>query len=340
MHFYRITAIIIIIIGSLLVLNGCKDNSSNPPNTSSNMTLIGSYDTPDYAYGVSVIQLNALNYALVADGVTGLLLINVTNPATPSLISSYNTSGTALDVTSGVINNSSYAFVSDGADGLVIINVTNPASPALDTVISFPNDRVITSFIDVTNKNLFIGTYGGNMYIYSLANLPGPVNQLSAYTSPLDHILGIYVKDGIAYIAENSIGVEIVNVTNPSFPQNMSNYDTPGLASGIKVQGSYAYVADATSLYVINVLNPFAPVYAGIISTTGATYYGVAVNWPSQVFTADYTYGVETFGIGVPSSPQQLGYYNTSGISGNLAYSGGKIFVADGADGLIILSYP
>lgn len=304
------------------------------------MTLVGSYNTPDYAYGVSVIQLNTLNYALVADGVTGLLLINVTNPATPSLISSYNTSGTALDVSSGVINNTPYAFVSDGADGLVIVNVSSPAAPVLDTVISFPSDRVITSFVDVPNKNLYIGTYGGNMYIYSLANLPGSVNQLAAYLSPLDHIMSIFVTGGIAYVAENSIGIEIINVTNPSFPQNMSNYDTPGLASGIKVSGNYAYVADATSLYVINVLNPFSPVYAGIISTTGATYYGVAVNWPSQVYTADYTYGVETFGIGVPSSPLQLGFYNTNGIAGNLAYSGGKIFVADGADGLIILSYP
>lgn len=337
---FRKYKVIYLLFAALLLVNGCKENSTNPTNTSSNMTLVGSYNTPDYAYGVSVMQLNGLTYAFVADGVTGLLLINATNPSTPTLISSYNTTGSALDVFTAVINSNSYAFISDGAGGMVIINVSNPAAPSLDTVVSFPNDRVITSFVDAANKNLFIGTYNGNMYIYNLANLPGSVNQLSAYTTPLDHILGIYVTGGVAYVAENSIGIEIINVTNPSFPQNMSNYDTPGLASGIKVAGNYAYIADGTSLYVINITNPFNPVYAGIISTTGATYYGVAVNWPSQVFTADYTYGVETFGIGVPSSPLQLGYYNTVGIAGNIAYYSGKVFVADGADGLVILSYP
>jgi hypothetical protein len=198
----------------------------------------------------------------------------------------------------------------------------------------------LTSFVDVTNKNLYIGTYNKHVYIYSLANIPGPVTRIADYSEPLDQVFGIFVTGGIAYIAENAVGVEIVNVTNPSFPQFMSYYDTPGLASGIKVAGNYAYVADATSLYVINVLNPFSPVFAGIISASGATYYGVAVNWPSNVFTADYTFGVETFGIGVPASPRQLGYYNTNGIAGNIAYYGGKIFIADGADGLIILSYP
>ncbi len=339
MHFYRIKLIFLPIL-ALLLVNGCKDNSTSPSGNSSNMSLVGQYNTPDYAYGISVMQVNALTYAFVADGTTGLLLINATNPSTPSLISSYNTSGSALDVTAAVINNTPYAFVSDGIGGLVIINVSSPAVPTLDTVLSFPNDRVLTSFVDAANKNLYIGTYNRNLYVYSLANLPGAVNRLSTYTTPLDQILGIYVTGGIAYVAENSVGIEIINVTNPSFPQFMSSYDTPGLASGIQVAGSYAYVADATSLYVINVSNPFSPVYAGIISTAGAAYYGVAVNYPSSVFTADYTFGVETFGIGVPSSPLQLGYYNTNGIAGNIAYYGGRIFVADGADGLIILSYP
>jgi hypothetical protein len=338
MKFVKISTLFLL-LSALFFVNGCKDNSTSPSNSSENMTLVGQYNTPDYAYGISILQVNALYYALVADGVSGLLLINVTNPSSPTLISSFNTSGNALDVSSALINNNPYAFVSDGLGGLDIINISSPAVPMLDTVLSFPNDRVLTSFTDAANKNLYIGTYNGNMYVYNLANLPGQVNRLSAYAT-LDQILGIYVTGNIAYIAENSVGIEIVNMTNPSFPQFMSSYDTPGLASGVKVTNNYAYVADATSLYVINVSNPFSPVYAGFISTQGAAYYGVAVNYPSQVYTADYTYGVETFGIGIPSSPQQIGYYNTNGIAGNLAYSSGKIFVADGADGLIILSYP
>jgi hypothetical protein len=338
MKFNKICALSIPLV-LFIFISGCKDNSTSSTQTSSNMSLVGSYDTPDYAYDVYTIQINSQNYAFVADGNSGLQIIKVTTPSSPTLVSNYNTAGTALGVTVSLINGSYYAFVSDGVDGLVVLNVNNITAPQLDTVLHFPNDRVLTSFVDTANKNLFVGTYYGNIYIYSLANLPNSVSWLSSYTSPIDHIMGLYVTGGLIYAAENSIGMEIINATNPSTPVGLSYYDTPGLASDIVVGGSYAFVADATSLYIINVSNPFNPTFTGIVSTSGAAYYGVALNYPFQAFTADYDFGVETFGVGVPSNPIQLGYYNTGGRATNLVYFNGYIFVADGADGLIILKY-
>jgi hypothetical protein len=323
----------------IIFLYGCKDNSTSPSSGSSHMSLVGAYNTPDYANGISVMPLNSLRYAFVADGASGLQIVNVTSPSSPSFISSYNTSGTAVDVCTASINNGSYAFVSDGSNGLVIINVTNISSPVLKATLHFQGDGVLTSYADEQNKVLFIGTYYGYIHIYNLAYLPDSVSQYSVYSSPLDHILGITVYGGLAYVAENTQGLEIVNVMNPAAPINVSYYDTPGNANDVKVGGSYAYIADGSSLYIVDITNPFNPTFAGQVSTEGATYIGVALNYPLQVFTADYELGVETFTLSNPVNPLQVGYYNTSYLAGNIAYANGYIFVADGADGLLILSY-
>jgi len=67
--------------------------------------LLGSYDTPSFAYGVVLIG----STAYVADGATGLQIIDVSNSASPTLLGSYDTPGTAYSV---VISGST-AYVAD-----------------------------------------------------------------------------------------------------------------------------------------------------------------------------------------------------------------------------------
>jgi len=67
--------------------------------------LAGSYDTPDWAYGVAVSG----GYAYVADYSSGLQIINVSNPASPALAGSYNTPGN----TEVVAVSGAYAYVAD-----------------------------------------------------------------------------------------------------------------------------------------------------------------------------------------------------------------------------------
>lgn len=337
MKFKRITCIVTGL--ALALFSGCKDDTSSPSETSSNMVKVGSYNTPDYSYDVSIFTQGLQSYALIADGNSGLQIVNISSPAAPVFVSNYNTPGTAIAVTTAEINGLRFAFVSDALQGLAIINASNLQSPVLDTTLIFQNDRVWTSFVDAANEVLYIGTFNGNIYIYDVSNLPNSVSMLAPYTSPLDRIMGIYITDGIAYVAEGNLGLELINVSNPSNPQNISYYDTPGFSFDVTVGGNYAYVADESSLQVINISNPFDPVFAGTTSRQNATYVGVALNFPSQIYTADYDFGVETIGISSPASPSQLGYYNTESYAINLAYFSGNVYVADGFDGLIIVKY-
>ena len=57
-------------------------------------TFAGSYNTPGYAYGVVVEG----DYAYVADGTSGLQVINISDPSTPTYAGSYDTTDSALGV--------------------------------------------------------------------------------------------------------------------------------------------------------------------------------------------------------------------------------------------------
>ncbi|MBK1988305.1 DUF4347 domain-containing protein [Sphaerospermopsis aphanizomenoides BCCUSP55] len=57
-------------------------------------TLVSVWNRLSYAKDVTIVG----NYAYVADGNSGLQIINISNPAAPTLVGNYNTSGYAYDV--------------------------------------------------------------------------------------------------------------------------------------------------------------------------------------------------------------------------------------------------
>ena len=65
------------------------------------------------------------NHAFVADGASGLLVIDVTDAAAPALVGSLDTEGVAR----GVAVSGKTVFIADGGAGLQIIDVSDPAVP-------------------------------------------------------------------------------------------------------------------------------------------------------------------------------------------------------------------
>jgi len=58
---------------------------------------------------------------------------------------------------------------------------------------------------------------------------------------------GVAVAGTYAYVADDTAGLRVVDVSNPAAPVEIGFYDTPGLAFGVVVAGAYAYVADKGS---------------------------------------------------------------------------------------------
>ena len=76
--------------------------------------VIGTLDTSGIAYGVTLSPDG--NTAYVADGTSGLRIIDVSNPSTPTLIETLDTSGSAYGVTLSPDGNTAYVadYMSSG----------------------------------------------------------------------------------------------------------------------------------------------------------------------------------------------------------------------------------
>ena len=106
------------------------------------------------------------------------------------------------------------------------------------------------------------------------------------------YALGIAVSGTFAYVADDSSGLQIIDVSNPSAPAHLGGYDTSGYAGGVAVSGTLAYVADDSSgLQIIDVSNPSAPVRLGGYDTSGYAL-GIAV-LGTFAYVADYGSGLQ-----------------------------------------------
>jgi len=79
----------------------------------------------------------------------------------------------------------------------------------------------------------------------------------------------VEIADQFAYVAAQSAGLRIIDISNPSAPLEVAIVDTPGTAVGVEVVGGFAYVADGSAggLRVIDVSDPSSPKEMGIFDT-------------------------------------------------------------------------
>lgn len=323
----------------MIQLQGC-DLTSNPevpplpPDPGTGMWFVGSLATGGDARGVKGYIINHVQYAFLADGNNGLEIIDLTNSSTPVLTANFKTSGFAKEVYVDTINQKTYAFVSDNVKGLFIINVSNPGSPILDTLLAYVNGAQ-SSFSK--NKNLFVAAEQNKIYSLDISFLPDSIKTLSVYNakSSIEHI---EINGQTGYLAEKSNGMEIINISNPSNMTFSSSISTSNSCNDIRITDNLAYIADGTAgISVINVGNPSQPYFVSLTETK-TNVKGIDYS-PNFLFTAENNDGAEVFNLFNPAYPEFVGYYVPQGYCYAVHYFKGKVLLANGQNGLLILRF-
>ena len=125
-----------------------------------NLGLVGNYNTDGYSRGITILG----NYAYIADGDNGLVILNIEDPANPTLAGNYNTPGYSHSVT--ILGN--YAYVADGDHGLVILNIEDPTDPLfVENYRSFINDGSYNTLDYTYNIFIFVKWYIFNVLRYT-----------------------------------------------------------------------------------------------------------------------------------------------------------------------------
>ena len=270
------------------------------------------------------------DYAYVADGNSGLQIIDISSPESPSIIGTLDTSGSAY----GITINGNYAYVADTTSGLQIIDISDPVNPELiETLDTSGYAYGIT--VDGSYAYVADGNSGLQIIDISSPESPSIIGTLDTSGSAY----GIAVDGSYAYMADGSSGLQIIDISDPVNPVLIGTLDTSGSAYDITVDGSYAYVADGSSgLLIIDIADPSVPFLVSTYDTPGYAY-GVDVQGELAV-VGDYNFGIHVISLTAPISEDvafYVGGYDTSGYSYGIAVSGNYAYVADGSSGLQII---
>jgi hypothetical protein len=250
------------------------------------------------------------SHAYVANGGTGLLVVDVdpydtmntvgalslagsirgvaSIDDTTLLISNWNVGLNTVDISNGsqprvlgwltlppflyqAVVHDGFAYVAAGTAGLHVVDVRNPT--ALLRVGGFDAGGD-TRGLEVADGYAYLAV-GQGLEILDVSDpaSPQPVATVDTPGTALD----VAVADGRAYVADGDHGLQIIDVSDPRVPALISTASLAGDAQSVKVSGPLAFVATGAALHVVDIQDPTRPV------VVGANYDG----WGGQSMALD-----------------------------------------------------
>jgi hypothetical protein len=261
--------------------------------------------------------------AYIADGASGLHIVDVTNPSSPQWKGSFDTPGSAQNVAvSGAT-----AYVADLDGGLRIVNVAAPQAPAQVAFITSAALGGEVKGIAVAGNTAYVGAGAGGLVIVDVTTPSSPVIK-GRYQGLF--AANVTIVGTTAYVVDSSgLRVLALNVTNKLSPQLVDSASVTGVPDDLTVNGSYLYVAAGESGIHVLQINP----------DTGFLYPRVTVNTPGvahdvavaglYAYLADGRAGLRIVDVGTDiSAPVEVGAYRTLGDALGVAANGGRAYVA------------
>jgi len=284
---------------------------------------VGSFKTAGYALDVWVEG----QYAYLALGWWGLLIIDVSEPAQPWEVGSHSTRGYAWNLQV----RGRYAYIADRGSGLVIIDISDPAYPREVGTYDTPGSAWDVS---VQGGYAYIADYRSGLMIVDITNPARPEPVSSVATS--GDAQGVFISGSYAYVALGERGLEIIDISKPESPVSIASLDLPGEAHAIRVYKEYAYVASGyKGLRIVDISDPAHPREVGSYDTRGEAY-GLFLKG-SYLYIADQSAGLVVLSLADPAHPKPIGALDTPGNAVSVFVAGDYAYVADKEEGLRII---
>lgn len=247
---------------------------------------------PGFANNVDV----AGNYAYVAAGSAGLVVVDVADRRAPHIVATVNTPGNANDVRVA----GGKAYVADGGSGLQIIDVSQPAAAHIVGAVDTPGEAWDVA---VAGDRVYVADGASGLQIVDASDAAQP-RIIGSIDTP-GTAKGVDVNGaGIVAVADGGPTI-FINAATATAPEIMGSAGTSE-ARDVIVDGKTAYVADyGSSLRVIDFTNPASPL---IVATTTRELGGILTDVTKTgafLFGADvfFVNGVPVVSVAAPANP-------------------------------------
>jgi hypothetical protein len=329
----------------LLSLSGCKDKPTNdsgasPPDTDTGVPSIelGPCVAPDPLPADPVLQAGDLRVPA--------------EPGTPNIIHLLD-----LDVEGDRIHAAGwggyYAFDRTGGDpvllgysqqveelhkllalgqdrvvtssrnlGIGLLTVVDPSRPTYLWNLDLPN----ASGMAAHGERLLVATHTGELHVLDWNDTEATIlGTLSGLGNPW----GVAVSGDVAYVADNSLGIAVVDVSDPTAPALLNTLETAGPTQEVVVQDNTLYAAvGSAGIEIFSLADPTSPVRLGGVDTAAAA---VSVSVLGEVLWATNQEGVLAFDVSDPTAPVPLAAEPTSEWAMHVEAIDGGAMVADWA---------
>jgi len=221
--------------------------------------------------------------------------------------------------------------LADGKGGAKFYDVSDPDSPVLLSKLESPS--YLSAVRVRSGKAYFAAGFGG----VEVVDFSDPGSPRLVWKEKLSEVRGLDVDDRYLYVANGFEGFRIYSITG-DIPRFMSELDTPGWASGLRVSGDLLHVADGQRGFLVaDVSDRSAPVQLGRVET-GAIARSLDVRG-DVVFIADQVLGVTAVDVSDPRRPVIAARYDTVDDARGVAADGRFVYLASSSGGLYILRY-
>ncbi|MHA1927765.1 MAG: hypothetical protein ACTSV2_04190 [Candidatus Thorarchaeota archaeon] len=207
--------------------------------------------------------------------------------------------------------------------------------PSVEAASDFyTEDFTTTTYLDDANTNA-TGWGDGSL---TLANKePILMNTFDTGAQAYD----VCIDGQLAYVSTYGNGVRIVNISDPSQPEEIGNYSIHNKALNVDVEGDIAYVAGyEDGLLVLNVSDPTSPSLLGSYNPGGQAMEVVVEGNLAYMGWSIHPYqGFRIINVTDPKSPKLISFYDEyNSIPWNLEIDGNVAYLSCEAQGLRILN--
>ncbi|MDG6990925.1 MAG: hypothetical protein JRM99_05830 [Nitrososphaerota archaeon] len=306
-------------------------NIANP----SDPTEVANVFNLDYAFDVAISGTTAY----VAAGGSGIKIANIANPSNPSSLGSLDTSGYDF----AVAVNGGTAFVAAGWNGLQSLDVSSPATPR---VIENVTTTGWAMGVSVEDGLVYVAEGESGLQVYQSQG--GTLSRLGGFQVSDSNFVAVAVDASTAFLADETHGLYIVDVSNPSQPSELSLFPSLFNVQSVVLSGDYAYAGSTNGVVrVVNITNPAdlldtgeftLPGPAGAMaSSQGSLYVGV------QGLQLLFPFNVTDPTNPDPRYPTSLSFYTPGGQFGGVTggsprgavLQGDTLYISD-ESGLVI----
>lgn len=287
-------------------------------------SILTSYNMPGFVLGLAIDG----DLLYIANEFDGVRIFDVTDPVNPVELGRFDTAGPLA----GIAVDGDYAYCAELGGGLHVLNVIDPSNPDEIALVS-PGSEALD--VALHPEYAFVASGSQGIQVVRVAQRvpePAVVLQLNTAGGPNE----IKIAGDFAFSAGFCGGkFQVLDISAPYAMNQVAVESGVNCPRGIEMHGNRVFVANHDDGFgVVDVTTPALPATIGLVSTGGRA---IGTHVIGNRLYVMFNSGVQVYAIENADAPALLATYPSAVQYYRADHAGDFLFVAGGADGLVIL---